>query len=177
MRSPRLARAPRGDGQPVILLPGYAASEISMAPLQGYLRRLGYDAHGWGLGRNRGDLAAMVPGVVKLVDELHESSGRKVHLVGWSLGGVVARAVTIRRPNAIAQVITYGSPMMNVGNYPASVPLSVLYSRNDGVVPWRYSIDHSTKNAENIEIRSAHLGMGIDPDVWRVTADRLAKYS
>lgn len=175
VRSPELWRAPRGYGQPVVLVPGYGASEISMAPLQGYLTRLGYDAHGWGLGRNRGDFGSMVPGVIKLVDSLFFKSNSKVHLVGWSLGGVVSRAVARARPNKVAQVITYGSPLMDQGTYPASVPLTVLYSRNDAVVNWQQCIDQRTAHAENIEIHSSHLGMGIDPDVWRVTAERLAR--
>jgi len=175
LRSPWLARAPRGHGEPVILLPGLGASDASNAALRGYLRGLGYDAHGWGLGRNRGDVRGMVPEVERLAVRLAERRDGRVHLVGWSLGGVIARGVARRRPDLVTQVITYGSPVLDRGLGVVSVPITAIHSRGDGIVPWRSCIDDVSPDVENIEVQSAHLGMGIDPDVWRIVTDRLAR--
>jgi len=174
LRAPWLARARRGHGEPVVLLPGLAASDVSNAALRGYLRSLGYDAHGWGLGRNRGDVAATLPRVRTLVDTLAERTGHRVHLIGWSLGGVIARGVARRQPSAVAQIITYGSPILD--RSPIDLPITAIHSRADGIVPWRQCIDEFSPQVENIEVRSAHLGMGIDPDVWRIVTDRLARH-
>ncbi len=174
-RAPNLALAPRGHGEPVILVPGYGGTSASMAPLQGYLHALGYNAHAWGLGRNRADFDVIVPGVTNLVELLAEKYRRRVHLIGWSLGGVVSRAAARRRPNLVAQIISYGSPILDRNSSPLQTPITAIYSRRDGVVGWRECIDFVSPRAENIEVRSAHFGMGIDPDVWRIVTQRLAR--
>jgi hypothetical protein len=175
LRSPWLARVPRGHGEPVVLIPGLGASDASNAALRGYLRSIGYDAHGWGLGRNRGDVRGRVPEVEALALRLADRRDAPVHLVGWSLGGVIARGVARRRPDRVAQVITYGSPVLDRGLGRVRVPITAIHSRSDGIVPWRSCIDDFSPDVENIEVRSAHLGMGIDPDVWRIVTDRLAR--
>ncbi len=86
--APLLATAPRGDGHPVLVLPGFTTTDRSTAVLRRYLTRMGYDAHTWDLGRNLGPRAVGLQGE-KLVDRLnavHELTGKKVSLVGWSLG-------------------------------------------------------------------------------------------
>jgi alpha-beta hydrolase superfamily lysophospholipase len=173
-RAPWLLRAPRGHGEPVLLLPGLGASDLSNAAVRGYLRAMGYDAHGWGLGRNRGDVRAAIPRVSRLVASLHERTGERVHLIGWSLGGVVARGVARRDPHLIAQIITYGSPILDRSRVP--VPITAIHSRADGIVPWQACIDDFSPDVENVAVTSAHLGMGIDPDVWSVVIDRLARH-
>jgi len=175
LRSPWLARAPRGHGEPVILVPGLGASDVSNAALRGYLRGLGYDAHGWGQGRNRGDVRGKVPEVEALARRLSTAHDAPVHLVGWSLGGVISRGVARRCPNIVAQVITYGSPVLDRGLGLVPVPITAIHSRGDGVVPWRSCIDDFSPQVDNIEVQSAHLGMGIDPDVWRIVTRRLAQ--
>ena len=70
LRSPRFLTAPRGRGEPVILIPGWQAPEASMGPLRRLLRLKGYDARHWGLGLNRGDVEAYVEALVPLVREL-----------------------------------------------------------------------------------------------------------
>ena len=62
-----LARQPRGQGQPVLLLPGYGAGDGSTAILKCYLRMLGYRVRGWGLGRNHGDVPDLMPRVLKRI--------------------------------------------------------------------------------------------------------------
>ena len=63
--SPLLLRAPRGDGHPVLALPGFLASDLSMAPMRRYLKELGYDAHAWNMGRNLGGVASKRGGVAR----------------------------------------------------------------------------------------------------------------
>ncbi len=117
-----LLRAPRSDGQPVVTLPGYTASDGSMAFLRNYLIKLGYDARPWDLGRNLqsnpirniDELLAfkseMVDKAHGVVEKVHRETGRKVSLVGWSLGGLYADSLGRRSPDIVRQVITMGSP-------------------------------------------------------------------
>jgi pimeloyl-ACP methyl ester carboxylesterase len=105
-----LERAPRGDGHPVLVLPGLAASDVSTRILRRYLRSLDYHVYAWGLGRNLGPTAATVTGLRARVMELAERHGQPVSLVGWSLGGNYAREFARATPSLVRQVITLGSP-------------------------------------------------------------------
>ena len=197
---PRLSRVPRGDGSVVVDIPGWRAPELSGGPLRTYLRRLGYDARGWGLGTNTGDPVRDAGLLATRVRQLHEQHG-PVSLVGWSLGGVIAREVARRHPDAVRRVVTYGTPVVGGPSHtavarayaeevrertavlaraldadsPIQVPLTVLWSRRDGVVAWQACLDRVSPRVEHIEVRSTHLGMGVDPDVWAVVADRLSR--
>src|ERR1700710_2738021 len=108
--SPLLMSAPRGDGHPVLVLPGFLASDLSTAPLRRYLRELGYDTHGWQMGRNTGGLARMRAALSERLAEIHAATGRKGSLVGWSLGGVYARDLALQVPGVVRSVVTLGSP-------------------------------------------------------------------
>ena len=70
---PLLPRLPRGDGHPVLVLPGLLADDVSTRALRTVLRRLGYDVHGWGLGRNIGPTATCVNGIRDLLDHLDDT--------------------------------------------------------------------------------------------------------
>src|SRR5271165_1897454 len=89
--SPLLMRAPRGDGHPVLTLPGFLASDLSMAPMRRYLTELGYDTHAWRMGRNTGGVARMQSALFDRLKQIHADTGRKISIVGWSLGGIYAR--------------------------------------------------------------------------------------
>lgn len=111
--APVLLQAAKGDGHPVLLLPGFMAGEGSMKPLYRYLEKLGYDPYQWELGRNLGPRAVGADGE-KMVDRLeaiYEKTGRTVTVIGWSLGGAFARQLSRRRPNMVRQVISLGSPL------------------------------------------------------------------
>ena len=108
--SPLLMQAPKGDGHPVLTLPGFLASDLSMAPMRRYLKELGHDAHAWNLGRNFGGVAARRGALCDLLKRIHEASGRKVSIIGWSLGGVYARDLALQLPDLVRSVITLGSP-------------------------------------------------------------------
>lgn len=195
----RLRSMPRGDGHVVIDIPGWQAPEASGLPLRRYLSWLGYDARGWSFGKNLGDPARDAVRLTESVVDIVAESGRPVSLVGWSLGGVIAREVARQRPDLVRRVITYGTPVVGgptftavAGSYthevrehasrvterldaqrPIRVPLTVIYSRRDGIVAWPACIDRVSPDAEHVEVRSTHVGMGVDPDVWSVVAERL----
>jgi hypothetical protein len=173
MHAPRLLAAPRGKGEPVLVLPGLGASDVSTTALRGYLTTLGYRAIGWGLGTNDGDLERLLPRVANVLQELVKRRGRPAALVGQSLGGYVAREIARDCPELVAQVITFGTPMLRPrSRQPIRCPVTVMYSKVDRIVPWRSCLDPDP-SANNIEVRSTHLGMGIDPDVWQVVTRQL----
>jgi triacylglycerol esterase/lipase EstA (alpha/beta hydrolase family) len=158
LHTPQLAMAPRGDGRPVMLLPGYKADETSLRPLGAYLRYLGYAVFDWGLGRNLGKVDDSVTTLGKTIDGLLET-GEAMTMIGWSLGGVVAREVArVHRRNSVG----------------ITQPVTSIYSKSDGIVGWRASIDTYNKHARNIAVTSSHLGLGVNPRVWRIIADLLA---
>ncbi|HUG86890.1 MAG TPA: hypothetical protein VMM13_20135 [Euzebya sp.] len=199
-RSPRLTRMPRGDGAPVVDIPGWRTSEVSLAPLRAYLRWLGHDAHPWGLGVNIGEVETSAARLVPTVRERARSAGRPVALIGWSLGGVVARETArVLGAGVVAQVITLGSPIIggpaftavaprmspqqrqrwvdrieaNERERPLDVPVTSIFTRRDAVVPWQASLDHHSADVAHIEVGSTHLSLGVDPDVWEIIARRL----
>jgi hypothetical protein len=201
--SPLLLQAPRGDGHPVLALPGFLASDLSMAPMRRYLTQLGYDAHAWNMGRNFGGVYSKRKALRALLDRIHEQAGRKVSIVGWSLGGVYARDLALQAPDLVRSVITLGSPFANdiratnatklyellsgegVNDIPGlreaiggdlPVPTTSIYSRTDGIVNWRTSLVRPSATAENIEVHLAsHIGLGVNPAALWAVADRLAQ--
>src|SRR3954447_9261935 len=101
---------PRGDGHPVLVLPGLLAGDVSTRALRGALRAAGYRVHGWRLGRNIGPTAQATAGMRDRLDDIHQRYGRRVSVIGWSLGGIFARELARSAPTAVRQVITLGSP-------------------------------------------------------------------
>ena len=176
---PWLAMLPRGDGHPVLVIPGFRASDVSTVPLRSLLQWLGYQVGGWGLGVNAGPDERTMRGVAERLEELHSARGRKVSLVGWSLGGVYARALARRSPEQVRQVITLGSPFRSFesarrGRTPP-VPVTAIYSRTDPIVHWTDAMEPPGPQAESIEVRGSHIGLGHNPAVAVAVADRLAQ--
>ena len=108
---PVLATAPHGDGHPVLLLPGFMGSEVSLIALELFLRNRGYAVETWGLGRNVGFHAKHANALEQKIRHLHHKTGRKVSLVGWSLGGVFALYGAHQVPECVRSVVTLGSPI------------------------------------------------------------------
>jgi pimeloyl-ACP methyl ester carboxylesterase len=200
---PLISRLPRGDGHPVLVLPGLLADDISTRTLRAVLRRLGYDAQGWGLGRNIGPTAACVNGTRDLLTHLSDKHQRPVSLIGWSLGGIFARDLARQSPESVRQVITLGSPFRLARNsqsratkvfdrfshlhvehrtlplesesIPLTVPATSIYSHYDGIVHWQTCLNTPGERCENIAVMASHLGLGHHPaSIWAV-ADRLAQ--
>jgi pimeloyl-ACP methyl ester carboxylesterase len=199
--APFLAAAPRGTPHAVMVLPGWGADDRSTFAIRRFASMLGYDAHGWGRGRNVRPAQADLPAIVRRVEELHVASKRPVSLIGWSRGGMMAREIAREIPEAVRLVITLGSPFnaphaSNVGAFsrgsagdnraidparyahygrPIPVPATSIYSRADGVVAWQACLEEESATSENIEVRTTHLGLGFHaPALW-VIADRLAQ--
>ena len=176
--SPLLALSSRGDGHTVLVMPGFGASDLSTRPLRRFLRTLGYDVHGWGLGRNRGPSPDMLERVGKRFLDIHGRRGEGVSLVGWSMGGVFARRLARLNADAVRQVITLGSPyrmLSDPGSSSLGVPSSSVYSRTDGIAPWRTCFDGSGPRHEAVEVVGSHCGLGHHPAVLHLLADRLAQ--
>ncbi|HET7501956.1 MAG TPA: alpha/beta hydrolase [Kofleriaceae bacterium] len=193
--------APRGDGHPVMVLPGLGAGDDSTAILRGFLRSRGYVVRRWGQGRNLGFRHGVFQRLRDRLLHLEARHGRKVSLVGWSLGGIFARELAKEVPDAVRQVISLASPFTGhpratnafrlyelVSGHrlgapeiheplraPPPVPTTSIWSRTDGVVSWRCSVERESPLTENIEINASHFGIGAHPLTLYVIADRLAQ--
>ena len=120
---PLLMNAPRGDGHPVLLIPGFLGDEGSLFALKAFLSQRGFDAHSWGFGRNVGFQTRHAQGVEQKIRHLHHVSGRKVSVVGWSLGGVFAVYGAHQASECVRSVVTLGSPISVDAEGSASPPL------------------------------------------------------
>lgn len=187
---------PRGDGSAVIVVPGCFASDASLAELHSWLGRIGYRPYYSGIGLNARCPDLSVELLLKTVDTAFEETGRKVTLIGHSLGGLLARGVAILRPEKVARVITLGSPVNGIGAHPLVLALAELfhgecdgkclpalqealppsvdevnvYTRDDGVVDWRNSY---RDDADAIEVTGTHVGLIFNPEVYRAVARSL----
>ncbi len=200
LRFPELVWQPRGEGRPVLILPGYGAGDGSTAILKSYLKLLGYRARGWGLGRNTGNAGDLLPRILKRVSSLARRTEQQVDLIGWSFGGYLARELARERADLIGQVITLGTPVIGGPKYTVvarafhrrgldveaiaaevemrnriafTTPVVALYSRRDAVVAWQACIDANAENVEHIEVRTTHIGFGFSPEVYKIIAQRL----
>lgn len=212
----------------VIVVPGFGSGDRYTAPLRRYLKRKGFEAEGWGLGTNlagtnlphqQSDLSDRwefehrenyqgEAGVPYLIDQFyervlarHRETGRKISLIGWSLGGYVAREVARDMPEIVDRVVTMGSPVVGGPKYtavatlfgrsgqdldwieeeitrrektPISQPITAIYSKTDGIVSWEAAIDHFSPAVRHIEVDAAHLGMGFNPRIWQEVIGALA---
>ncbi|SOE03032.1 esterase/lipase family protein [Blastococcus haudaquaticus] len=186
---PLLRWAPRGERHPVLVLPGLLASDASTQVLRTWIGRLGYPVVGWALGRNRGPSQEIDDELPRLLDRLSGEHGTAVSIVGWSLGGIFARRLARTAPRQVRQVVSLGSPFASTQPWvtgpsrsprrslarPLPVPSTAVYSRWDGVVDWRACRQEAGPASENVAVHSSHLGMGHDPAVLWVVADRLAQ--
>jgi pimeloyl-ACP methyl ester carboxylesterase len=108
---PALLAAPKGDGHPVLLMPGFMANEGTLIALKTFLRSRGYAVENWGFGRNVGFHNKHAQALEQKIRYLHHTTGRKVSLVGWSLGGVFSLYGAHQASECVRTVITLGSPV------------------------------------------------------------------
>ena len=201
---PLLQNAPLGDGHAIIVFPGLTAGDASTLPLRRYLESRNYHAYGWGQGLNIGPRHGVLETAKRKLDEACQRSGARVSLVGWSLGGVYARELAKEMPDRVRCVVTLGTPFAGEhtstnawriyqwvsGRDPKRetehydlpvappVPTTSIYSRSDGVVAWRGSIQAPAPHnphTENIEVVASHFGLGLNPSAWWAVADRLSQ--
>jgi pimeloyl-ACP methyl ester carboxylesterase len=200
---PLLGSAPRGDGHPVLVLPGFTAGDESTAVLRRYLKRLGYLPLPWSLGRNTGSFEIQEQ-LVESFFRLTREYDAPISIIGQSLGGVFARELARQFAPHVRMVITLGSPFASSGpdttspmvsrlfqylsgmtrdqmrdhmlSFPPEappVPCTAVYSKSDGVVHWSACLEYEGDRAENIEIIGSHSGMAMNPLVYHAIADRL----
>jgi pimeloyl-ACP methyl ester carboxylesterase len=170
-----------------------------MEPLRRWLARRGFAARHWGFGVNGGQPEVDADRLARVVDARAAAIGRPIGLVGWSLGGVIAREVAREVPHAVSSVVTYGTPVIGGPTYtiaatawppekrayiarkiasmderrPIARPIRAVFTRRDGIVAWPACLDRASTDVVHFEADSGHFGMGIDPDVWRLAADTL----
>jgi hypothetical protein len=195
----------RGDGHPVVVYPGLGAGALTTSGLRSHLQACDYSVHDWQRGVNTGPDGLFddwLQGLAGHVRSLHAEHGRKVSLVGWSLGGIYARELAKCCPGAVRQVITLATPhhAMADANHAGTlyrlmggdtsqltpallsrlaqrppVPTTSIYSETDGVVCWRACLEARGPGSENIPVQASHLGMPSHPEVLRIVADRLGQ--
>ncbi|MEM6580627.1 MAG: alpha/beta hydrolase [Pseudomonadota bacterium] len=211
----------------VIVVPGFGSGDRYTLPMRRYLNARGLKAEGWGLGTNRAgtnlphtqdDLSDRwqfvkreqyngEAGVPYLIDQFfervlkrHRETKRSVSLVGWSLGGYVAREVARDMPEIVDRVVTMGSPVVGGPKYTAVAPffdrggqdldwiedeiqrrestriqqpITAIYSKTDGIVGWQAAIDQYSPNVQHVEVNAAHLGMGFNASIWQTVENAL----
>ncbi len=193
--------APRGDGHPVMVFPGLVAGDSSTWPMRRFLDELGYASYPWEQGLNVGPRPDVVRRLVDRLHQIEDRHGESVSLIGWSLGGAMARALAAQHEAKVRSVITLGSPLQ--GNPRANhawrlfefvsgfrvddpelhaqrellpqVPTTAILSRSDGVVAWQTSLAEEHPLFESIQVPASHLGMGANPLVLWAIADRLSQ--
>ncbi len=208
---------PRGDDSAVIIIPGFLGTDLYLMELHAWLGRIGYRPYFSGIGINADCPNLLIQRhVTETVDRALRETGQRIHLIGHSLGGVIARSIAGQRPRDVASVITLASPIRGtVTNHsvvhaadavrlrilqehgkgvlphcytgrctcnfvdslrrevPASMLQTAIYTRDDGIVDWRYC---RTKDPEiDVEVPGTHIGMAFNPSAYAVVAQRLAK--
>lgn len=194
------AELPRGDGRTVLLIPGFLAGDWSMVRLAEFLRGLDYRVAGSGLTINLGPTATGIAKLDKLFFELTEH--RKISIVGQSLGGVFARRLAQQHPDRVHGIVTLCTPIKFPvvtpleplvravsplhDSYwverreeiaqPLSVPVTAIYSEDDGIVDWRQCLDEA-QSCENVCIAGMHATMGAIPEAQIAIAEALARHT
>ena len=198
---PWLRAAPRGDGRPVLVIPGLGGDDASTIVLRCFLRSQGFAAHGCGAGRMSTSSPAPFAAVT---DRLVGLAGERgpIGLVGVSLGGMFARELAYRHPEAVRQIVSLGTPIwrghdghnaarlyravrrrpptpvpfeLEGRRPPLQRPATAIYTRTDGFVRWTTCLEAAGSQRENVEVRATHTGLAANPSALFVVADRLAQ--
>jgi len=199
---PNLLKCQKGDGTRIIVLPGFATDDIFTFPLRKFLENIGYKPEGWGLGNNHGDVPVLLDLMNQKIREMVKENQEKIILIGWSLGGYLARETARDNQDIVKQVITLGSPIIggpkytsiadiyskrhNVNidqlekeiderfNNPLKMPIFSIYSKNDNVVSWQACIDLYSPNVINQEIDATHIGLIANSEAYSYISKFLA---
>jgi pimeloyl-ACP methyl ester carboxylesterase len=170
------------EATPLMVIPGFFASDRTTLGLQRGLAKAGYRVIGWGMGLNRGVSVSTIDDIIERLEPF--SRGGPAVLVGWSLGGVFAREVAKIRPDLVEMVFTLGSPFSGdprannawrlyerVAGHPVDrppvkvdtaakppVPTIALWSRRDGMVAPASARGKPLESDAQIEIDCGHMG-------------------
>ena len=195
---PETAASSIGQGRPVLVIPGFLASDYSTVILRRALMAAGYRAYGWGLGFNLGARRDLLERIQSQFDRAHRRG--PVTLVGWSLGGLYARELAKLQPDKVAKVITLGSPFSgdvrannawrlyemlndhkvdrppieaNVGEKPP-VPTIAFWSRRDGIVAPACARGEPHQCDRSIELDCTHMGFMSEACAIQAVLDAIA---
>ena len=137
---------PRGDGSAVVLIPGFLVTDIYLVEMYAWLRRIGYEPYYSGIGLNAECPNLLIRSrLTQTIERARRETGRKIHLLGHSLGGLLARSVAAERPDQVESVITLASPFRGTVLHPSvkraveQVRIHILQSRGDSVLPDCYT--------------------------------------
>jgi pimeloyl-ACP methyl ester carboxylesterase len=196
---------PRGRAKvvrTVMLLPGFGGGPRSLVALKRYLLIRGHHVVDWGLGRNTGRVQQLLAALEGRVEALVREAAEPAVLVGWSLGGYIARELAREHPELVRRIVTLGSPVVGGPRFtatarwyvaqgidldqveravkqryarPLQTPVVAIYSKRDGVVAWQACIDRWSPNVRNVEVDVSHLGMGFAPRVLRIVAEEVER--
>ena len=183
LAAPRLLGARVASTGPAVVVPGLSGGNGWTAVLRSHLRLLGHSTHRLPHGTMLGRPSSVVRRLVDLIDEVVEHEGGPVGLVGWSVGGAFTRQAALARPHGVRQLVTLGTPLdgmwydteWSAAQGPLPVPVTAVHSRSDGIFDWHRCLQPPSARAENVEIVSSHLGMGLHPAALHVVADRLSQ--
>mgnify|MGYP003385731477 CR=1 FL=1 len=196
-----LPTIPRGDGHTVLFIPDMIANDLITSPPRKYFKALGYNAVGWKLGANIGPTKRIMNGLERQLFDYNESSGRRVTLVGKSLGGLIAREIAKKHPDRVRRlvlncsplrhpVISHKAPIMYALrsffdpsipsdfeqlSQPAPVPTTAFHTKMDGILAWQSCMEFEGPNVENIELPKAyHCTASMNKIFLTTLAERLA---
>jgi pimeloyl-ACP methyl ester carboxylesterase len=201
LQAPQLGKLKTEKPREIIVMPGFGADDFSTLPIRGYLSFLGHHVQGWNRGLNIKDVLATLNELVEDIEKRTRGAAAPIVIVGWSLGGYLAREVARDLPDRVEQVFTLGSPIIGGPKYTQVAPLyraqgidideieqiiieredanvlttpvTAIYSKTDGIVAWQACIDEKSPNVEHIEVKASHIGLGISADVFRILGERL----
>jgi pimeloyl-ACP methyl ester carboxylesterase len=186
---PALVRKPVGHGRPVIVIPGLLTGDLSTSFLRRSLAAAGFQPHGWGQGANTGASPGKLRALERRIASLHGGSGQKVVLIGWSLGGLYARVLAQRLPEAVELVMTVASPFSGdrranrawrlyelindhtvdtppFQEHPANkppVPTIAVWSAVDGVVSPACTKGEDAEADYRVRVDAQHFALGSSP--------------
>ena len=201
---PLIPKRIKGNGKPVLLIPPYLGDDSSTAFVRKYLKSLGFATYKWDLGFNMVK-SHYIPRLEEKLHDIYQKHNEKVSIVGWSGGGIFAKIMANRHPDQIEQILTIGSPIWGVMDMKTpvyglmeffrgkslkernerflaelepipKVPVTCIYTKTDGLVPWKHCIEAETfrQDIKNIEVFGSHSGMGANASVLLVTANMLS---
>jgi len=193
----------KGKNKPVLLMPPYLGNDHSTRFVRKYLKSVGFKTYKWELGVNTIN-SKYIPKLIERLDEIYEKHQEKVSLVGWSGGGIFAKIIANRYPDKVEQLITIGSPVWGVKTMKTplvrtleffrgkslkernqqileeleeipNVPITCIYTRTDGLVPWKNCLEAETyrNDIKNIEVFGSHCGLGANASVLVTIANTL----
>ncbi len=201
---PFIPKRIKGEGRPVLLIPPYLGDDYSTSFVRKYLNSLGFKTYKWDMGFNMVK-SHYIPRLEEKLDDIYEEHGEKVSIVGWSGGGIFAKIMANRHPNQVEQILTIASPIWGVMEMKTpvygileffrgkslkernkrflaelepipDVPVTCLYTRTDGLVPWKHCMEAESyrSNIKNIEVFGSHSGLGANASVLMMTANALS---